>query len=176
MNSKKIMIISVLIISTLWAQMPFDEGPPSPPFRDNPPNKMGMMAMWRLTEELKLTEDQGAHFFPDFREYREKQIALEKERRNLAQSMRTQIQDKDELSDKELQTALDQWFGLETRRMAIEKEFLTKTGDYLTNTQRLKLAMARERFKNELRSQMKNRPRDRGDRWDHPRRSDHTAF
>ncbi|NOZ74078.1 MAG: hypothetical protein GXO90_01690 [FCB group bacterium] len=174
MNKHKLTILGILLISTLWAQMPGAIGPhPQEPDR---PDRMGMMAMWRLTEELKLTEDQGARFFPDFREYREKQMALEKERRTLAEDLRTQIRDKDELSDQDLQSALDQWFGLETRRMTIEKEFLTKTGSYLDNVQQLKLAMARERFKNELRSQMKNRDRGRYERWDRPRQPRNRAF
>ncbi len=156
MNKPYYPIISLFLVTALWAQMP-GPGGPLPQSRDERQDRMEMMAMWRLTDELQLTTEQGARFFPDFREYRQTLKSLEEEKRNLAKEVRTLARENDDLSDKELQSILDQWFGLAQRQMTIEKDFITGTGDYLTNIQQLKLAMARERFKNELRAQMKNR-------------------
>ncbi len=190
MKATQILITSAIVITSLSAQ-PFSHGvncpmgmgsgpgmgmgpnpgmAPGPQFQGKDRDRMEMMVMWRLTDELQLTEEQGAKFFPDFREYRDKVKALNDQKRDLAKSIHDKIESKDELSDKDFKSTLDQWYSIENQRNTLEKEFLDKTASYLTNVQRLKLAVSRERFKNDLRNQMRHRDErgERGDSWDHP--------
>jgi len=62
--------------------------------------------MWRLTEELDLTEETGAKLFPILRKYDEKRIALQKERQHIMDQLRTALED-EATSDEELEAAMD---------------------------------------------------------------------
>lgn len=70
-----------------------DESPPYREKREKIRKRIELIRMWRLTEELDLTEETGAKLFPILRTYDEKRIALQKERRNIMDQLRKALED-----------------------------------------------------------------------------------
>jgi len=60
-----------------------DEPPPSFEKREEIRKRIELIRMWKLTEELDLTEETGAKLFPLLHKYDEKRTELHKERRGL---------------------------------------------------------------------------------------------
>jgi Spy/CpxP family protein refolding chaperone len=92
-------------------------GPDSPAFRgDEPPpplekrekirKRIELIRMWKLTEELDLTEETGAKLFPILRKYDEKRIALQKERQNIMDQLRKALED-EATSDEAIEATMD---------------------------------------------------------------------
>jgi len=50
--------------------------------------KLSMLRMWRLTEELDLTQEEAAKVFPIIHKYDKKRASLRKERREILQKLR----------------------------------------------------------------------------------------
>jgi len=70
-----------------------DESPPSREKRQQIRKRIELIRMWRLTEELDLTEETGAKLFPILRTYDEKRIALQRERHNIMDRLRKALED-----------------------------------------------------------------------------------
>lgn len=75
------------------AHLEGDEPPPSREKRQKIRKQIELIRMWRLTEELHLTEETGAKLFPILRTYDEKRITLQKERQNIMDQLRKALQD-----------------------------------------------------------------------------------
>ncbi|RLB05266.1 MAG: hypothetical protein DRG50_07515 [Deltaproteobacteria bacterium] len=74
---------------------------PFPPAEDRPINReraqelkkrVELIWMWRLTEELELTEEEGAKLFPLLRKYEEKKRKLRDERRKLFWKLKRMVE------------------------------------------------------------------------------------
>ena len=88
-----LLIMGVLLISNSIAQ--------EDKKKDRRSEKMEMMTVWKLTEHLKLTEEQGDKFFPRFRSHREELEKIHKEHKQLMESLYERIERGDEIKDKE---------------------------------------------------------------------------
>ena len=90
-------IFLMIFVSGLIAQ-DFDS-PERDPDRSD---KMEMMMIWKLTDELDLTPEQAEKFFPRFRKHRNELDEVKKMERALAGEMRQKMGEDEDLSEKML--------------------------------------------------------------------------
>lgn len=118
--------------------------------------KMEMMMAWKLTEHLKLTNEEAEKFFPRFREHRETMHALTTKEKELHTEIKEKIERGDVLSNKDLDKLLDQLSVFEEKKMKEKKSFIDGLEGYLNNVQRAKLIGFEHRFRKEVRDQLKH--------------------
>ena len=68
--------------------------------------RIELIRMWKLTEELDLTEKKGAKLFPILHKYDEKRITLQKEHRNIMKKLRKALED-EATSDEAIEAAME---------------------------------------------------------------------
>jgi len=91
-----------------------DEPPPAPGGNEPPPfekreeirKRIELIRMWKLTEELDLTEEIGAKLFPILHKYDEKRMALHKERRDIVNQLRKALEN-EVSSDEAIEAVMD---------------------------------------------------------------------
>ena len=123
--------------------------------KDKRSEKMKMMTVWKLTEHLKLTEEQGEIFFPRFRGHREELEKIHKEHKKLMESLREKIERGDEINNKEIESQLKTIADFENKKLDLQEKFILGLKGVLNNTQRAKLIGFERRFKHEVKEQMK---------------------
>jgi Spy/CpxP family protein refolding chaperone len=137
---------------TLVAQPP---EPPPLPDRDQPARRMELMAIWKLTEDLQLTEQQAEQFFPRLREHREALNQIEKERREVMRKMLEKVERGEEVTEEEFAASLQTFQVLAQKKLDLQIQFLAGTKDMLTPAQRVKLAVFQERFKQDIQRRLR---------------------
>ncbi|MBC8402582.1 MAG: hypothetical protein H8E14_13930 [Candidatus Marinimicrobia bacterium] len=120
-------------------------------------NRMEMMVVWRLTEHLKLTPEQAEVFFPAMREHREKIKKLNTERVAAGRTMVERAERGETITDKDYKAFLKLISDLEKQKIDLRSDYLNRLDGVLTNTQRVKLMIFDERFKNELQRNIRER-------------------
>lgn len=127
--------------------------------RDHPGPKskkqMEMMIMWRLTEELELSEEQASIFFPKFKKHRDEMEQIMDQLRELGADIKSKLDEEKEISDKYLKNTLGKITTLEQRKVDARKTFLNSMSGTLTNEQILKLSVFEQRFKGEIKKRMR---------------------
>ena len=135
-----------------------DHGRSMPPGLERPDQeKMNMMMMWRLTEELSLSEDQAAVLFPKLNKHREELDQIDEELMKLGDEIREKIDSGEEITDKYFKKSLQTLTDLKHTRVDAETNFLISVKGTLSNEQLMKLSTFERRFKRELREKMRNR-------------------
>jgi len=159
----KPIVVSYLFMAILLAQPPRAQAPVPPPARDQGRNRMELMAIWKLTDELRLTEKQAETFFPKMRAHREEMKKLQKAQRELMQPLVDKAERGEEISDKELARAIKEVNKLEAQKIEQRNTFIEGMKGTLTNAQLVKLMVFSERFIQDIRKQFKEhrRPSDR---------------
>tara|TARA_B100002003_G_scaffold167498_1_gene155531 strand:+ start:111 stop:599 length:489 start_codon:yes stop_codon:yes gene_type:complete len=118
--------------------------------------KMEMMMAWKLTEHLKLTNEEAEKFFPRFREHRETMDAFTDKEKKLNAEIKEKIERGDALSNNDLDKLLDELSGLERKRIKEKKSFIDGLEGHLDNVQRAKLIGFEHRFRKDVREQLKH--------------------
>ena len=118
--------------------------------------KMEMMMVWKLTEHLKLTNEEAEKFFPRFREHRETMGAFTDKEKKLNAEIKEKIERGDALSNNDLDKLLDELSGLERKRIKEKKSFIAGLEGHLNNVQRAKLIGFEHRFRKDVREQLKH--------------------
>jgi len=118
--------------------------------------KMEMMMAWKLTEHLKLTNEEAEKFFPRFREHRETMDAFTDKEKKLNSEIKEKIERGDALSNNDLDKLLDELSGLERKRIKEKKSFIDGLEGHLNNVQRAKLIGFEHRFRKDVREQLKH--------------------
>ena len=118
--------------------------------------KMEMMMAWKLTEHLKLTNEEAEKFFPRFREHRETMDAFTDKEKKLNAEIKEKIERGDALSNNDLDKLLDELSGLERKRIKEKKSFIDGLEGHLNNVQRAKLIGFEHRFRKDVREQLKH--------------------
>ena len=142
-----LLIMGVLLISNSIAQ--------EDKKKDRRSEKMEMMTVWKLTEHLKLTEEQGEKFFPRFRVHREELEKIHQEQRQLMQTLQEKIERGDEIKDNDIKSQVENLAELENKKLDLQGEFITGLEGVLNNTQRAKLIGFERRLRQEVKDQMK---------------------
>jgi len=144
--------------------------PPRDDWERGDRENMKTMGVWRLTEELELTELQAEKFFPKFRAQREKMDELRKAGKESLESIRNSLREGKDISDQDIQDALKKFRELEQEKIDSQITFVESLEGTLTNTQRAKLLLVPHKMRQEARrnieehKQFRNR-RDRMNRW-----------
>jgi hypothetical protein len=86
----------------------FEGDEPLPPFekKEEIRKRIALIRMWKLTEELDLTEETGAKLFPILHKYDEKRTELRRERHTIMNQLRKALENV-ATSDKEIEAAMD---------------------------------------------------------------------
>ena len=142
-----LLIIGALLISNSIAQ--------EDKKKDRRSEKMEMMTVWKLTEHLKLTEEQGEKFFPRFRGQREELEKIHQEQRQLMQTLQEKIERGDEIKDNDIKSQVENLAELENKKLDLQGEFITGLEGVLNNTQRAKLIGFERRLRQEVKDQMR---------------------
>jgi len=119
--------------------------------------KMEMMMAMKLTEELNLTPGQGDKFFPRMKEHREKMNKIDVKMKSMVKEMRGTLKDDKILSDKEFQSFFDEVNKLENKKLEERTRFLTELGGTLDNNQRIKMAMFKHKFADDMQVQLREK-------------------
>ena len=118
--------------------------------------KMEMMIAWKLTEHLKLTNEEAEKFFPRFREHRETMDGLVEKEKKINTEIKDKIERGDALSNKDLDKLLDDLSELEGKKLKEKKYFINSLEGHLNNVQRAKLIGFEHRFRKDVRDQLEH--------------------
>lgn len=121
-------------------------GPMGPEGRE----RLMMFRMWRLTEQLNLTEDQAARFFPLSRRYLEEDRKLNLKTSLSADSLRVAI-DRDNVPESELMARMEGFRAVTEERAKLKASYLKDASGILSVRQQAGLLLFEERFQAELR-------------------------
>ncbi|NIS61124.1 MAG: hypothetical protein GTO13_10605 [Proteobacteria bacterium] len=127
-----------------------DESPQAIEKRKKVRERIELIRMWKLTEELDLSQETGAKLFPLLRKYDEKWINLQKERRDLMQELRKALEG-EEISDKELEGTMER---VETNAGAISdllRQQRQELKGILSPRQQAKFILFQSQFHREIR-------------------------
>lgn len=141
-----------LLVAVSLGQSP-PGGPSRPPHAPKDPQhneKMHMMKMWKLTEELKLTEDQGKVFFPRHNSFTDEMFAMNEKQNDLLKRVDEMLEKGGKVNEKDISDILQQVTEIEKNKLDKRREFFLGLDDVLTPEQRAKFLVFEGRFKREL--------------------------
>jgi Spy/CpxP family protein refolding chaperone len=135
--------------------------PGSPPPKDHQAReKLEALRVWRLTEELQLTEDQSAQFFPKLRRIRELRDTRRANRERLTNALTEEVA-KDQLSTPRLRQLLDSLQVVDDNSRAAEARVRREMNELLTIEQQAKLYLFQANFDRQTRHVIRQIERDR---------------
>lgn len=152
------MILALLVALALSGGSVFAQ-PAGPPARgdDRPMNqerreelrkRIELIWMWRLTEELDLTQEEGAKVFPVLREYEEKKRTLRDENRELVRELDQLI--KANASEGKLKKAIQALAENDTKLHEVQQEGFQKLEKILSVEQQAKYIVFQAEFRREI--------------------------
>jgi len=128
------------------------------------------MGIWKMTEELELTENQAEKFFPKFRAHQEAVDKLRREQRMSLKSIHESLKDGKDVSDKDLAAAIKAFEKIETSKISTRVDFIESLEGVLTTSQRAKLMLAPDKMRREAKENIMKHKKSRQrrykrDRW-----------
>lgn len=167
MKKTTVLVMALLFISSIAAQRPMHRGMmgmvnPTPAM--NAPmqqERMEMMIIWKLTEDLKLTPEQADKFFPRMRAHRENLTMIDKDIRETMKDIRQKVVRGDNISNKEFDAVFGKVTALGMEKIDEKVRFMDEMEGILNNAQRVKLAIFKERFTKEIQDRIKQQRRQR---------------
>ena len=109
-----------------------------------------------ITQELNLTPDEAAKFWPVYNAYEDKQAEIRKQKMNAFMD-RNDSDGLDGLTEKEAQTALTQMESTEDELYKLRKKFIVDVKNVLPSVKILKLKRAEEAFNRKLIERLRER-------------------
>jgi len=110
----------------------------------------------RITEELKLTDEQLAKFRPVYQESREVMKAQRRKRRDALEDLRALLR-KDDCTTKELEAKLDELDQIHNTSLEAHRKAAAELKNILTVEQRAKFVLAEERIAQDIMKALKNK-------------------
>ena len=134
-----------------------------PTFQDHGPSqeRMEMMMTWKLTEDLNLTPEQADKFFPLLREHREDIEKIEAKIIIVTKELRDKVENGKEISDDDLIKTISKVHELEKQKIDEKTHLMNELKGILDNSQRAKFVTFKNRFTQDLREQIRSRPKKR---------------
>ena len=148
--NKIALIIIILMCSNLFAQPGKSKGPGG-----QYSERMEMMLIWKLTDELELTEDQAQTFFPLMRSHQKEVMELRRE--VLFQPMYEKIKSDEKVGQSEVNSLLKEIAKMDDKKTKHRVKFIKKSSEVLEPSQQLRLLMFEPRMKSEVQTQMRER-------------------
>lgn len=157
---KKLILFSILLIVpiSLFAQPPrgqFD-GMRKPPRRQ----QIEMLRIWKMTEELDLTEQQAEKFFPKLRNEDKKIEELEQQRQKIFRNLHEDVK-KGEIDAKELDKTINDLTEIQTDIIQKHARFIRDMDGILSTDQQARLIIFRHRFRERMVDMMRDVQRNR---------------
>ena len=141
-----------------------------PDYKSGDSQSSKAMGIWKMTEELELTENQAEKFFPKFRAQQEAVDKLRREQRMSLKSIHESLKDGKDVSDKDLADAIKAFEKIETSKISTRVDFIESLEGVLTTSQRAKLMLAPDKMRREAKENIKKHKKSRQrrqkrDRW-----------
>ncbi|MCH8927528.1 MAG: hypothetical protein IIB39_02290 [Candidatus Marinimicrobia bacterium] len=157
---KKLILFSILLIVpiSLFAQPPgsqFDRMR-KPPRRQ----QIEMLRIWKMTEELDLTEQQAEKFFPKLRNEDKKIEELEQQRQKIFRNLHEDVK-KGEIDAKELDKTINDLTEIQTDIIQKHARFIRDMDGILSTDQQARLIIFRHRFRERMVDMMRDVQRNR---------------
>ena len=134
--------------------------------------RMEMMMVWRLTEDLELTTEQAEKFFPRFREHREAMDEIRKKERALGKGLKKKLKKEENIAVDDVKETVKKITELKKSSLDLESEFLLGMDDLLSTRQLANLGLFKHKMMKDVRSELKERKKDhRGMKKDRKRRN-----
>ena len=157
-----LLMFAVAFSSLSFAQK---DAPPPPGPKDKKAERQNekrenieAMKIGFITKKLNLTPEEAQKFWPVYNQYSDKLHEIRKKRR---QNYKDAKQKFNELSDKEVEQAVDNEMADRQKELDIQKEYHSKFKAVLPIKKVAKLYAAEEQFKMELLNKLKDKDRDR---------------
>lgn len=147
---KKFLLLTfILLISVAKAQ------PGKGPRMKEKQEDIESMKIAFITKKLSLTSEEAQVFWPIYNQYSDKLQEIRKKRR---QDFKAAKENFDEMTDKEVEQAVDNEIVFRQKELDIQKEYHTKFKAVLPIKKVAKLYGAEEQFKRVLLDKLKDRP------------------
>lgn len=117
--------------------------------------RVNAMKMWKLTDYLELTEEQAGTFFVRLREHEDEVAEINRQKLQLYEEFQKQI-DGGGVTLKDVDRYLEEMANLERSHIELRKHYHQSMKDILTVEQMAKFAVFQERFRRELRYQLRD--------------------
>jgi Spy/CpxP family protein refolding chaperone len=112
------------------------------------------MKIWKMTEEIDLTEEQAVRFFPLLNEKEDKFEELEKTRQDILEKL-GEIVWETKVNEKEVNKLINQFEELDAKKLEIREQFHKQAGQILTPTQMGKMVLFNHRFHSMMRDMVR---------------------
>ena len=150
MKKMLLLIIIILAPAILFAQPRGMRGQKMSPRRE----QIAMLRIWKMTEELELTEDQAGRFFPRLRTDDKNIEELEMERQSIFRELHKEAM-KGGMADKDLNEKIESISAIEVIILRNRVDFIKNLDDLLSPDQRAKLMVFRHRFRDRMENMMR---------------------
>ena len=157
MKKMIILIVVILVPGILTAQPPGKMGGRIMKQRRE---QMEMLRIWKMTDELELTEKQAEKFFPRLRSEDGRIEELENQRQTIFRELHQSVKE-GKINANELDAKIDKVAGIETEIIRKRAEFLKGMDGILSTEQRAKFMVFRHRFKARMMDMMQEAQRRR---------------
>jgi|TARA_B110000438_G_scaffold64948_1_gene65569 Spy/CpxP family protein refolding chaperone len=150
--NKTVIIIIILMCSNLFAQPGKSKGPGG-----QYSERMEMMLIWKLTDELELTEDQAQTFFPLMRSHQKEIMELRREEKVLFQPMSEKIKRDEKVDQSEVNSLLKEIAKMDDKKTKHRVKFIKKSSEVLEPSQQLRLLMFEPRMKSQVQKDIREK-------------------
>ena len=149
---KTVISLTLLISWNLFAQPGKSKGPGG-----QYSERMEMMLIWKLTDELELTENQAENFFPLMRSHQKDVMELRRQEKLMFEPMYNKIKSDDKINQSEVNNLLNEISAIDKKKSKIRIDFIERSGDMLEPKQQLKLLIFEPKMKSQVQREMRER-------------------
>jgi Spy/CpxP family protein refolding chaperone len=158
------------LLITLILALPLMTVSAQPDHKSGDSQSRKAMGVWKMTEELELTENQAEKFFPKFRTHQDAVDKLREEQRVSLKSIHESLKDGKDISDEDLAAAIKSFQKIEGSKISSRVDFIESLEGVLTTSQRAKLMLAPDKMRREAKENIKEHKKSRQrrqkrDRW-----------
>ncbi|MFQ6608743.1 MAG: hypothetical protein ACE5EE_09430 [Fidelibacterota bacterium] len=131
------------------------------PLLDTPDrDRIEMMKMWRLTDELEMTEEQADKFFPKYRMLMSSLEEISKQQHELMEQI-GELSERDEVNSEKLHSLVKKAGEFEKKKIDLKYEFFAETGNFFTPEQQARYVVFEQQFRRQLKKGIRDRGRER---------------
>jgi Spy/CpxP family protein refolding chaperone len=112
------------------------------------PERMHLIKLWRLVDELEVDEEQAATFFPVWSKHERERKEILKRRKEATEELSELL---DAESHKKIEAQLSVVREIDAELQDLDRQFKERLGDVLSVNQEAKLLLFEDRFRTDLR-------------------------
>lgn len=151
---KTVLLLTFIALSGMAYSQAMGPPPKGKGARQEKKENIEAMKVAFITSKLDLTPEEAQKFWPVYNQYTEKVKELRKKRREDEREAKKNF---DELSDKEIEQAIDNDLTIRQKELDLQKEYNTKFKTVLPIKKVSKLYLAEEQFKRVLLDKLKDK-------------------